>query len=664
MIRTPEKIKHGSEEINKKAIQNRDAFAKFMEESGLHDIIKGHLQTRDGVNPPGMHSFFVGGSQAWKKWAETEMPANVHLTPMERSALTAGNFDVFYVSDTEQGCKDLTCQLYEVMAQKIKKECDDRLKKLGYPYKLNVKCYGFKSSRRKCTLEKRTIYTIFPSYSMMFTLDAGVDNRQTRKAAANIKNVEHPFHGKLALYIEMGYVPDLDINTFQNTYLYMANDNLNYLNRIGLITFAMMISESRTNSKGLDVDMLRRQIMFKTWPDLDNVYSSVALHYNSVFGKCKSFYNDSYVNRVQLEAMKARSLNVDALCDTFEEMLVEKLRPYINAFIYYTDQEITTKTDFKSFMFIVGGDAMRRYKKSISKTKDIDAKVYVPNSAMETEVMRIVKKNMARFVTFLIQHKARIFGDLGSDNFGFAKEENGVMARIKFLTTGQSNVQFRMREIRKSPFTLPVQLFSVDYRAYFQGTSHGRTFNMKYDIPIVDIAIQMNPEKKTRAELVQLQNGLLPVASLNFLLHDIIHTYEDEKLTAMRTFAKKRNKDLERFYKLRAVHERRMQGLRSASSGSVDTTGVSLDAINPDAVSYIHAPHDTMASAYEKMFTELHKKRNTYKYKMPFDASLFTFPVTIVRGKEDSSIQVSKSSSMRTASMRSRTRSSPSPMSE
>lgn len=651
-IATPEKLKAASIEINRPAIKNREDFATFMQTSGLNDIIFKHLATRDGVNGIGRNTYFIGGSQAWKQWAYHSLPHGTHLSPMEQSSLVAGNADVFYLSDSAKGCDELMCDLHDIMIKNMKKECDAALKAKGFPYKLNVKCYGFKSTSRQCTMDdKPTTYTIFPAFSIMVHLDAGVSQARTRaRQVTRAQEEAAPFHDKLVLYLECSHVPGLSIPEFEKTFLIDYN-GFSYLNYLGLTTFALMISENRSSSKGIDVDSLRRDVLGKVYP-MVTVYEHVVNAYNHIFHTCPSIYNENYVNAVKMMAMKARSMNVNALCETFEMWLIEKMRPYINAFIHYTEQEIAIQTKHDSFMFVVGGDAMRRYKKSISVTKDIDSKVYVGKSTRTSTVIDIVRKNLSRLVVFLIRHKAQIFADIPGDLLKFPNVENGVSADIKFITNSISNLQFRLREIKKCP-TLPVNLFSVDYRAYFQGTYLGHKFNIKYDIPILDVAVQNNKKNKPQSEIVHRTHNHLPVASLEFLLDDLQTTYGDDKLTAQRIFARKRGKDMERFYKLRNIYQRKLEGAthhhHSSSSKSQSIMGlkVNLDGISKEAFDYIHAP-DHVAAHYEHAFKKLYDNKKVYKFKMPFDGTLLGFevPKIVVREYEVDEIVVPRSPSV------------------
>ena len=640
-IATPKKIKMASVDLHKAALQARHDFADFMRESGLHDVIFGHLQANHAAAMR-YGTYFVGGSQSWKQWATYNVPSSTSLTPQERASLVAGNADVFYVTNTAIDCKDFMCDIYRNMAKAIKADCDALLAKQGYPYTVSLSTHGFKASNRGCTFGAPVQYTIFPSYSIMFTLDSGKNKRTTRSRApdAVIAAEQAPFHGKLMFYVEVGHVDNLNLKDMEKAY-FTAYDGspIPYLAPLGLMTFAMMIGQSRTSEKGIDVDTLRRQVFIKAYPDMASIFHHIADRYVSLFKHCPTVFHDSFVNMVRMESMKARDVRIDSLCDTFEQWFMERMRPFINAFIYFTEQEIATKTNHRAFMFIVGGDAMRRYKKSISATKDIDTKVYVDRSVRASDVTKIVRKNMARLITFLIKNKAHIFADIPHTNVGFGAQ--GMRAQITFLTHNKHNLQFRLREIKKSQFTLPVNLFSIDYRAYFEGSYVERSHDghmvehkvaLKYDVPILDVAVQDNLKDKTPESILMRTANGLPVASLKFLLEDILNTYENDSLAAMRAFARKRGKDLQRFHHLRDVYAKRLAGAPKSKSSTptqeIMGTRVVLDAVSPQALTYLQAP-DPVAAKYEKRFAELQQKRNVYKYKMSFDQDLIGFPVEV-----------------------------------
>lgn len=669
-VNTPAKLKIASAEIHANAMQKRQDFASFMRVSGLHDVIFKHLATRDGVNGIGNNNYFIGGSQAWKEWAAASVPSSVSLTPMERSAFVAGNADVFYLSDSEEGCDRLMCDLHAIMAHAIKRECDALLAEKGYPYHIRIDTHGFTSSTKQCTFDApKLTYTMFPAYSMMFHLE------RKRSTRGGHLDVEEPFDGKLVLYLEVCHVPHLDVDRFAQRYIQVYN-GFHYLNALGLVTFATMISQSRLQDKGgIDVDRLRNEVVAKVYPIAD-VYDQVYDNFHHVFHQCPDVYTESVVNNMRLIAMKHRSVSVNALCDVFEMWLIEKLRPFINSFIAVTSQEIQEATHNDAFMFIVGGDAMRRYKKSISVTKDIDTKVYfslsktkatttkkkgvkktktaAPKKTNRTIVIDIVRKNMCRLITYLIKYKGHIFADHPDGTLGFDKEDNGVTAAIKFMTNNPANVQFRIREIKKSPLSLPVDLFSVDYRAYFQGTYKGVKFNLKYDVPILDVAIQQyDPEHYKKSDIVD-QSSSIPVASLDFLIDDITSTYKNDTLLAQRVAGKKRGKDMHRFYKLREIFMKRVQNPegRSKSSTPQNVMGVKveLNKTIPDAIRYIHTPDDNVPATYLKTFEEMHtKKQRALKFKMPFDSKLLQMEIETlpVHQYVNDNIVLSKSSSSR-----------------
>lgn len=658
-VDTPAKLKAASADIHAQAMAKRHDFAEFMRMSGLHDVIFKHIATRDGVEGIGKNNYFIGGSQAWKEWAAATVPSSVSLTPMERSAFVAGNADVFYLSDTEEGCDVLMCDLHAIMAKNIRKECDELLKEKGYPYRIRVDTHGFTSSSKQCTFDSpKNIYTMFPAYSMMFHLE--------RKRSARGKDVDQDetFDGKLVLYLEVCHVPNLNIDTFASRYIQVYN-GFHYLNAIGLVTFASMISQSRIKDKGgIDVDTLRNDVIAKMFP-LADVYDNMYDTFHHVFHQCPDVYTETVVNNMRMLAMRARSTSVNALCDVFEAWIIEKLRPFINSFIAITAHEIRAATSDDAFMFVVGGDAMRRYKKSISVTKDIDTKVYYPTTKNRGAkavnhrdvLIDIVKRNMCRLITFLIKYKGYIFADHPDGTLGFDKEDNGVKATLKFMTNNPSNLQFRIREIKKSPSSLPVDLFTVDYRAYFQGTYKGVKFNLKYDIALLDVAIQEYNPSDYDYHIVSKTSTDMPIASLDFLLDDIKKTYKNDKLIAARMAGKKRGKDMQRFKKLREIFIKHLSGAPKSKSSSphhVMGVKVELNKTHPDALKYIHDPDENIPAKYMKAFEALHKTSRMLKIKMPFDNKLIDVPLVTLpvhQYANDNIVLPKSASSMRSVEM-------------
>lgn len=258
---------------------------------------------------------------------------------------------------------------------------------------------------------------------------------------------------------------------------------------------------------------------------------------------------------------------------------------------------------------------MRRYKKDITVTKDIDTKIYIAPGvkSVKTEVERIVAKNLSKLTCYLSQHKMHIFGDVPSDRLVY--NTGRLKCGIIFLTNSAHNLQYRMRLIKKTD-SFPVTLYSVDFRGYFTGEIDGQRFSIRYDVPIVDVVIQENTHGYTFAQAVEMRhtNGI-PVATRKFLVHDIIHTYENEDLAIMRYGAGKIKKDKSRFNALRELHKS-SPGRTMTLANEVMGRKVPLNGTDANYGAY----HDEVVKTYYDYFVGLRLKyKGLVKYKMPFN---------------------------------------------
>jgi hypothetical protein len=627
--RTPELLKMDTKALNEKAVQKRVDFVNLLRTRGIQSLIKRHIGSMSVKVP-----CWLGGSQSWEQW-EQQLPKEAHLTELQKVSMMAGNADVFFASNDVQGCKDVMKQVYPV-AEAIQKECDALLADAGYKVRLDT--VGFKVSKGEFVFDPQpTAYELFPAYVLNLVIQRKAPKASTvRTRRRNAEDVaaaaDLPFDDKLLVYFEVFHMPNVNLETFSTKYLtHDPTFNINYLSALGLITFSLMIGVTRLE-KGFDVDAQRRMAFFTSLVShtKDKAYANVRDTYTQLF-KNSPLYDDEYVYKLNMEVLRARSSQVDALIETFEEWLIERLRPSINAFIVDTNKRVMQETNDRAFMFIAGGDAMRRYKRSISTTKDIDTKIYVDASrkrnhntvsTMEKKVATIVEECMSKLVYYLGTNKQRLFGTQENDLLMMSKEDNGVMAKMQFYTNNMQNMQFRLRQIEKNDH-LPVTLFSIDYRGYMTGTIDGVKFMYKHEIPILDVVIEDNVHSKTRKDIVQVSKNDIPVASMKFLLSDLVKTYNTEHLAMMRVWGNKKKKDAARFAKLREIYKQRMDNMAAqpgSQSGSKTIMGtkVSIDAVDS---AYDVFAANAKVDWYINMFHDIRiaNKKKKFKHKMPFD---------------------------------------------
>jgi hypothetical protein len=190
---TPELMMANTQSLWKGAVSKRDSYARFVEASGLKDIIENAISTQ----PIDSGVYFVGGSRSWEQWSARSKPKEGLLNDVERSSMTAGNFDAFYACDNLPACKTLVCEL-NTMAQVIQDRGNALLKSYKVErYTINVEQAGFSvTSTGKCAAKAPFAQVMkWPAYSIMLTLKSP----RTKGAYA-------PFHDKLLLYIEVFFL--------------------------------------------------------------------------------------------------------------------------------------------------------------------------------------------------------------------------------------------------------------------------------------------------------------------------------------------------------------------------------------------------------------------------------------------------------------------------
>jgi hypothetical protein len=145
--------------------------------------------------------------------------------------------------------------------------------------------------------------------------------------------------------------------------------------------------------------------------------------YNNTF-KDYNISNEYINNELNILALTSNP-KIKSFIDETEATIIEKLRPYINKCIFDINEEIKTlhfkgffnKTDILedkigrdySGIFVIGGDAIRRYDNNGSITKDIDSKIYIPEEIdikTNIENYKLINKciynNLFKLVSYLI----------------------------------------------------------------------------------------------------------------------------------------------------------------------------------------------------------------------------------------------------------------------
>lgn len=620
-VATPFLMKATTAELLRNKVKGRKAFKQFIDSARIvSDVVRDVVTSQVQIADDRKVVYWIGGSQAWSSWQQDgQIPLK---SALEESAFTAGNADIFYVCDSLATCEKFVEELEGYLIPWIKQQCEERLALVDGKYKIKVVRNGFEETKPRAktfTLNEPTVYTLFPGYNVMFELE--VPKERARRGDVQDMHVDGEFEGKLAIYIDVSYAQDVNLQKFKSSYL-VQRGSLWFPNEMGLLTFGMLIPTSRAAEKGLDVDTLRKEVLLRsvqsrTGMSVPAIHNEItALYHNLLYGT--PAYVSEFIDKVFIMNVKLIDPNIEELCSHFEAFLIEALRPTINTFIVETSNQINEKwkkSPDTAFMFLAGGDAMRRYKKDITVTKDIDTKIYIAPGvkSVKTEVERIVAKNLSKLTCYLSQHKTQIFGGIPSDRIEY--NAGKLKCGIVFLTNSSRNLQYRIRLIKKTE-SFPVTLYSVDFRGYLTGELDGKRFSIRYDVPIVDVVIQDNDHGFTRAQAVEMRHtNAIPVATRKFLVEDIVHTYENEDLAVMRYGAGKVKKDKDRFKVLRAL-PKSSPGRTSTLGNEVMGHKVPINATNTHYSMY----HDNVVASYYDHFVSLRQKmKGLTKYKMSFN---------------------------------------------
>jgi hypothetical protein len=343
------------------------------------------------------------------------------------------------------------------------------------------------------------------------------------------------------------------INNISNIIEVSPKNGLNYLNLYGLYIFLQLSKKKIFIPKGYNVFKIREIIYDKLI--LLEEYKIQALkdisdRYYATFDKTTLFDMNMYN---EFQKLYALSINdISTIITQMEITIIERLRPYINDTIKNINDLLQ---DFNEHLgiFIAGGDALRRYKNDISVTKDIDSKIYIPQSLATKENMKrvhkIIKEELILLVCFLIDNNDIIMSDIKTEY----KERNFSINFI--LNNADKDIKnYRFRQILKNPF--PVDLYSLDYRCKINvniydnvNAINNTKFIYDYDIAFIDIVLEIL--NKTFDINFYKNNAIysngLPISTLEFLLADLKNTYNSDTSSLLRFIGGKIDKDYNRY---------------------------------------------------------------------------------------------------------------------
>jgi hypothetical protein len=392
--------------------------------------------------------------------------------------------------------------------------------------------------------------------------------------------------------------------------------SIKYLNPMGLLMMSEFISVPRKH-KGLNIDDFRKRLLLKAVNSIDSItpfdaYKQTLDVYFNIFNA--SDYIDKYMLQTLLQHM-IQFTNVN-IVEHIEKMFIPVIRPYINSFLRDFEIELMSLYKEDAFIALVGGDAMRRYDINISNTLDFDTKLYTNTKVLRgKQIENLIIFQLSRFVTFLNGDRVRFL--TGKHQVYEINIIENFQVKIKMLT---NEGQFRLRYIKKNA-SLPVDLFSLDYRAKVEIQYRSATINMNIDVPFLDIVVIANGNDKTKHsknDVVDIEKSrVVPVATLDFLVGDLEKTYTTPNLAAARYWNDKNTKDINRYRILQNVKHYNKHGngdVMEIESGEI------LDAVVEDTIwdNITNSENTKRGHQYADAFKNMMEKSKQYKYKMNF----------------------------------------------
>jgi hypothetical protein len=415
-------------------------------------------------------------------------------------------------------------------------------------------------------------------------------------------------------------------------------------------------------NKFILIDEYKTDALFTILELYNNIFSSIIIN--------EYLYNE--LNKLALTS----NPKIEEFINNTEANIIECLRPYINKTVLNINNDIKTlkfKNNYNSEslgkdisgIFIVGGDAIRRYDFNGSITKDIDSKIYIPaefdiyeNIENYNIINKCIYTNLFKLASYLICKRDIIFSDLQNslENIFRHTNYNKYECKVSFKLKADNDdfLNFRFRQLPKGKF--PVDLYSLDYRCiiefeYLLPGSSIKNYIYNYDIPFIDIVLESSQDNNYQKYAVLSGSTQLPISSLDFLIQDLIKTYNNDIPSLLRFLSGKSNKDYDRFKLLIALSKRKesLFTLTNQSNVIIFTNPETinnnrlLDKITDfesDILSDIKVNYDNYMELFEYNYIYNHNIKKSLKQRVK-SKILFDYEEDILNRKKTSIINAS-----------------------
>ena len=628
-------------------------------------------------------NYFIGGSVAWNKLFKQHYDNNI-LSIYEKSAIHISSYDVFYFINFKDN-RDIFNNYFRKTIETIKANLEASIKTELPDFKIKIKS---NEKLRDLTADDKVDYdsdsgfdipssntekyTIFPSDRFEIILEyddkpktaAPATSRKTatpRKssvkapppppAATGTRKSTRSKKGGAGAKTKTIFSIDLCFNkkerldtnpvlNINNLITVDRNDNLNYLNLYGIyILLELFKKKSFLQQKGYNQFKIRESIFENhiLKPNVkSNILFNIAMLYYLTFNKTYLFNKNIF--KILLYTYIKSINNIEKFIDSTEANIIECLRPYINKCISNINSRLHS-IDNNLGIFVVGGDATRRYKNDISITKDIDTKVYVPHNLKDNKdhIFSLINDELFKLCSFFIHNKNELFTSLNSKlNKIIDDGDYAYTAKFTLIDEDPNLLNFRFRQIFKN--TYPVDLFSLDYRCKIDftiihiNTGKIREFTFKYDIAFLDITVEFLDTNDSYYDKYSILSNGLPISQLAFLIDDLNKTYNSDTSSLLRFTRNKIDKDYDRYIELnKIVYGDKFE--YETKSGKDILINKPNTSRNPDTIARMKLDQQRDYVAFDDLYNKfklcydkylkLDKERKPKpKYKIPFSYNM------------------------------------------
>lgn len=487
---TPPLLKSTSSSFFRTAKEKRKLFRKLI------SIVNVNLSNLKDEN------YVIVGSRSWNMWYKQLK----NKSTTSNVSYLKGNWDIFIFTDDIENTLNNMFNMFSACKSSIQ----ELLIETG---NVSLETTGFTKKK----IGQPSNILLYPGYELLMYI-----NKYTKTAGG--KEGFDNNNSELLMYCKVfpNYINLSPIITIHNEY--------KYLNTEGLYLFIKLMKTIQRKNKGINIDAKREEELIKHVGDNHTFYIEVVNMYNRMFSKIDNYYDDNIVTSIYMDFLKSKNPLFIPYIDELERWSVERFRKYINSMLAYMDDQLIGD-DEEAYIFLVGGDAMRRHKRTITRTADFDCKLYCKKSWYD-KMDRLVKTVCSKTVVYLNSN----IGD------GYPSK---IVTDLFTIVRGS----FRLRKIEPHD-TFNVNLYSIDFRVIL----YTEKTHVKIDIPILDIVIETFTKLPKKTDTVVYKGNKLasiPVGSIPFLLKDIANTYSDKDKARMRYWNKKNKKDIDRFRQLK-----------------------------------------------------------------------------------------------------------------